>query len=52
MKHLLVVKEIWLYLRSRKSLLLFPLILLLLLLGALMAVTESGALAPFIYALF
>jgi len=44
--------EFWEFLRIRKRLWLAPIIIVLLLLGALIVFTESSALAPFIYALF
>ncbi|WP_220463928.1 DUF5989 family protein [Adhaeribacter radiodurans] len=46
------IQEFWLFLRTRKRYWLFPLILLLLLLGALTLITGGSALAPFIYSLF
>jgi len=47
-----VSKELWEFLKERKKFWLAPIILMLLLLGALIVFTESSALAPFIYALF
>ncbi len=47
-----IVKELWGFLKVRKKFWLAPIILMLLLLGALIVFTESSALAPFIYALF
>lgn len=40
------------FLKTRKKFWLAPIIILLLLLGALIIFTESSALAPFIYTLF
>lgn len=46
------IKEFWDFLKVRKKFWLGPVIVLLLLLGALIVFTESSALAPFVYALF
>ena len=47
-----LIKEIWLMLRVRKKYWLVPVLLMLLLLGALIVLTQGSALAPFIYSLF
>ena len=47
-----IITEFWEFLRMRKRYWLFPIILVLLLLGALIVFTESSAVAPFIYMLF
>lgn len=52
MSKLSIALEFWQFLRVRKKYWLGPIILMLLLLGALMIITEGSALAPFIYALF
>ncbi|NPV04723.1 MAG: hypothetical protein HPY67_08330 [Syntrophaceae bacterium] len=44
--------EIWAFLRVRKKWWLAPIILVLMLLGALIVLTEGSAIAPFIYTLF
>ncbi len=44
--------DLWGFLRVRKKYWLLPIILALLLLGALIAFTGSSAIAPFIYTLF
>ena len=41
--------EIWAFLRARKKWWLAPIILVLMLLGALIVLTEGSAIAPFIY---
>lgn len=46
------LKELWSFMKVRKKFWLVPIIIILLLLGALLIFTESSALAPFIYALF
>ena len=47
-----IVSEFWDFLKVRKKFWLAPIIILLLLLGALIVFTESSALAPFLYPLF
>lgn len=44
--------ELWSFLRIRKRFWLAPIILILLLLGALIVFSSSSAIAPFIYTLF
>ena len=52
MVRLAIIKELWLYLKIRKKWWLAPIIILLLTLGALIFLTQSSAVAPFIYTLF
>jgi predicted NodU family carbamoyl transferase len=47
-----IISEFWEFLKFRKRLWLFPIVLVLALLGALIVFTESSVIAPFIYALF
>jgi len=47
-----LVSEFWEFLKVRKRYWLLPIIISLLLLGALIVFTETSAVAPFIYALF
>jgi hypothetical protein len=47
-----IITEFWEFLRMRKRYWLFPIILVLLLLGVLIVFTESSAVAPFVYMLF
>lgn len=47
-----LLKEFWDFMRTRKRFWLAPIIIILLLLGALIIFTESSAVAPFIYTLF
>lgn len=47
-----LLKEFWDFLKVRKKWWLTPVIIILLLLGALILLTESSAVAPFIYTLF
>ena len=43
---------VWGFLRTRKKWWLTPVVLMLVLLGVLIVLSESSAVAPFIYALF
>ena len=52
MSKLSLLKEFWGFLSTRKKWWLTPIILFLVLLGALIFLTEGSALAPFIYTLF
>ncbi len=45
-------KEFWLFLRVRKKYWLLPILIIVLLFGGLILLTESTAVAPFIYTLF
>ena len=47
-----IAAEFWDFLKVRKKFWLAPIILILLMLGALIVFTEGSALAPFIYTLF
>lgn len=44
--------EVWLFLRQNKKLWLLPIVLVLLVLGALLVFAQTSALAPFIYTIF
>lgn len=52
MSKLALAGEIWLFLRQNKKYWLLPIILVLLLVGALLVFAQSSALAPFIYTIF
>ncbi len=52
MSKLSILKELWDFLKVRKKWWLAPILIVLVLLGALIVVTESSAVAPFIYTLF
>ncbi len=45
-------KDLWLFMRERKKYWLAPIMLVMVLLGALIVLAEGSALAPFIYTLF
>jgi len=44
--------ELWAFMKERKKFWLAPIILVLLLLGSLIILTQGSAVAPFIYTLF
>ena len=46
------VNELWRFMRMRKKFWLLPAILLSLVFGTLVVLTQGSALAPFIYAIF
>jgi hypothetical protein len=52
MSKLSIVAELWSYLKVRKQWWLAPVIVFLVLLGALIVASQTSALAPFIYTLF
>ncbi len=52
MKRFSILREIWLFMRVRKRWWLAPMIVLLVMMGALLVLSQSSPLAPFIYALF
>jgi hypothetical protein len=52
MSKLSIAIEFWQFLKVRKKYWLGPIVFIMLLLGALIIMTEGSALAPFIYALF
>ena len=47
-----LIKDIWDFLRVRKKYWLAPLILTILLMGALIVFTQGSVIAPFIYTIF
>ena len=46
------LKELWDFMKERKKFWLLPIILVLVLLGSLIFLTQGSAVAPFIYTLF
>lgn len=46
------LKELWAFMRERKKFWLLPIVLVLLVFGTLLVLTEGSAVAPFIYTLF
>ena len=47
-----VLKDLWGFMRERKKFWLAPIILVMMLLGALIVLSQGSAIAPFIYTLF
>jgi len=47
-----LIRDLWGFARERKKFWLLPVIFVLLLLGALIVLTQGSAIAPFIYTLF
>ncbi|MBN4080616.1 hypothetical protein JYT31_03025 [Beggiatoa alba] len=47
-----LIKDLWCFMRVRKKFWLAPIIIILLLLGGLLVLTQGSAVAPFIYTLF
>jgi hypothetical protein len=47
-----LVREFWAFLRVRKKWWLLPIMIVLVLVGALLMFTQGSALAPFIYTIF
>ncbi|MFN2481309.1 MAG: DUF5989 family protein [Pyrinomonadaceae bacterium] len=52
MGKLSLANEIWLFLRQNKKYWLLPIIVVLVLMGALLIFAQSSALAPFTYTIF
>lgn len=52
MSRLSILRDLWGFLRVRKKWWLAPIMIFLILLGALLVLAEGSALAPFIYTLF
>lgn len=46
------LSEIWAFMKERKKFWLLPIFMVLLVLGALIVLTQGSAVAPFIYTLF
>jgi uncharacterized protein DUF5989 len=47
-----IAREVWAFMRVRKKWWLLPIILVMVLLGALLVFAQGSVLAPFIYAIF
>lgn len=47
-----LLKDLWAFMQERKKFWLAPIIVIMLLLGMLIVLTQGSALAPFIYTLF
>ncbi len=46
------IKELWAFMRARKKYWLLPILVMMVLLDALIVLTQGSAVAPFIYTLF
>ena len=47
-----MIKELWAFLRARKKYWLWPIFVMMALLGVLIVLAQGSAVAPFIYTLF
>lgn len=47
-----MIKELWAFLRARKKFWLWPIFIMMLVLGGLIVLAQGSAIAPFIYTLF
>ena len=47
-----MIKELWAFLRTRKKYWLWPIFIMMALLGVLIVLAHGSALAPFIYTIF
>lgn len=47
-----LIKELWAYMRARKKYWLAPILIMMVILGALIVLAQGSAVAPFIYTLF
>lgn len=47
-----LIKELWAFLRARKKFWLWPIFIMMLVLGGLIVLAQGSAIAPFIYTLF
>jgi len=47
-----ILKELWFFLRVRKKLWLAPIIIVLLIFGGLLILSQGSVVAPFIYTIF
>ena len=52
MRRLLILVEFWEFIKYRKKWWLTPIIIILIIFGALIILTEGSVVAPFIYTLF
>lgn len=46
------LRDLWLFMRARKKFWILPILLVLLLVGGLLVLTQGSVIAPFIYTLF
>jgi hypothetical protein len=46
------IKELWAFMRARKKFWLWPIVIMLVVVGGLLVMVQGSAVAPFIYTLF
>lgn len=46
------IAELWMFMRARKKFWLLPILVMMVLLGGLVILTQGSAVAPFIYTIF
>ena len=49
---MLFIKEFWAFMRARKKFWLLPIMIMMLLFGGLIVLTQGSTVAPFIYTIF
>jgi hypothetical protein len=47
-----LIKELWVFMRVRKKFWLLPIMIMMVLLGGLVVISQGSAIAPFIYTIF
>lgn len=47
-----LVKELWLFMKSRKKIWLLPILVMMFVFGGLVVLTKGTAVAPFVYTVF
>jgi len=47
-----ILRELWVFMRARKKYWLVPVVIMLVVFGALIVLTQGSVVAPFIYTLF
>ncbi len=52
MSNVSLFKELWEFMRVRKKFWLLPIIIVMVMIGALMLATQGSVLAPFVYTIF
>ena len=52
MAHSSIIRELWAFMRARKKWWLLPIIIVMVLVGALLVFAQGSVLAPFIYTIF
>lgn len=52
MSHVSLFRELWAFMRVRKKFWLLPIIIVMILIGALMLASQGSVLAPFVYTIF